>query len=128
MSTPTAPTARLAELARRGQEATTTATEATTRALQAYADAGAVRSPQPFDPQVVTGATFDLAAKLLRAQREYVTTTVALLTETGETVSAQASAAGETFKARTGAAAERVVDLTTEATRRAAATDNGVSA
>ena len=41
----------------------------------------------------------------------------------------QASAAGETIKARTEEATERVIDLATEATRRAAtATRNGVSA
>jgi hypothetical protein len=112
MSTPTIPTQQFADLARRSQEAATTAAEATTGALQSYADAVAVRSPRPLDPQVVTAATFDLTEKLLNAQRAYATTAVALLTETGETVSAQASAAGETLKARTEAA--------TEATRRAA--------
>jgi hypothetical protein len=112
MSTPTIPTQQFADLARRSQEAATTAAEAATRALQSYADAVAVRSPRPLDPQVVTAATFDLTEKLLNAQRAYATTAVALLTETGETVSAQASAAGETLKARTEAA--------TEATRRAA--------
>ena len=53
---------------------------------------------------------------------------LALLTEAGETVTAQASVAGETFKARTEEAAERVVDLAGQTTRRAAAaTRNGVS-
>jgi hypothetical protein len=129
MSTPTIPAEQFADLARRGQQAAATATEATTRALQGFADAVAVRSPRPFDPQVVTAATFDLAEKLLHIQREYVSATVALTTEAGKTVTAQASAAGETFKARTEAATERVIDLATETTRRAAtAARNGVSA
>jgi hypothetical protein len=130
MSTPTTTaTAPFVDLAQRGQQAVTTATEATTRAFQAYAEAVAVRSPRPVDPQVVTTATFDLAEKLLRAQRGYVSTAVGLLTETGETVTAQASAAGETLKARTEAATERVVNLATEATRRAGSVaHNGVSA
>jgi hypothetical protein len=127
MSTPTIQTQQFADLARRGQEATATAAEATTRALQGYTEAVAVRSPRPIDPQAVAGATFDLAEKLLSAQRAYATTAVALLAETGETVSAQASAAGETLKARTEQATERVADLATEATRRAASAARGVS-
>ena len=129
MSTPTVTAAPFADLAQRGQQAVTTATEATTRAFQAYADAVAVRSPRPLDPQVVTSATFDLAEKLLHVQRGYLSTAVGLLTETGETVTAQTSAAGETLKARTEAATEHVVDLSSEATRRAASgAGNGVSA
>ena len=82
----------------------------------------------PVDPKQVTTAGFDLAEQLLRAQRDYVTTAVTLLTEAGEAVTAQASAAGETFKSRTEQATERVVDLATETTRRAAATArNGVA-
>ena len=61
-------------------------------------------------------------------QRDYVTTTVTLLTEAGEAVTAQASVAGETLKSRTEQATERVVDFATETTRRAAtAARNGVS-
>ena len=128
MSTPTVQTQQFADLARRGQQATASAAEATTRALQSYTDAVVVRSPRPLDPQVVTDATFDLAEKLLNAQRAYATTAVALLTETGETVSAQASAAGETLKARAETATERVAELATETTRRAASVArNGVS-
>jgi hypothetical protein len=121
-------TEQLSGLARRGQEATTAAAQAATEALKAYADAVTPRGPRPVDPQVAVGAAYDLADRLLRAQREYVTTAVALLTEAGEAASAQASAAGETLKARTQEATERVVDLTAETTRRAAtAARNGVS-
>ena len=128
MTAPTATVEQFTTLARRGQEATSAAAQGVTRALQSYADAVTPRGPRPVDPQAVTAAGFDLAERLLHTQREYVTTTLALLTEAGETVTAQASVAGETFKARTEEAAERVVDLAGQTTRRAAAaTRNGVS-
>jgi hypothetical protein len=132
MSTPTASVTQLVDLGRRGQDANVTAVEATTRALQAYTEAVGTRSVNPGDPQVATNAGFDLAARLLRVQREYATTTVSLLTEARQVLTAQASAAGETFKARTEQAAkqatEQVTDLATEATRRAAAAGrNGVT-
>jgi len=127
MTSPTATTEQFTALARRGQEATTTAAQAVTRALQTYADAVAPRGPRPVDLQVAAAAGFDLVENLLGAQREYVTTTIALLSEAGETVTAQASAAGETLKARTEQATERVVDFAAETTRRAASARNGVS-
>ena len=128
MSTPTASVEQLVDLGRRGQDAVTTAVEATTRALQAYTEAVGTRSVNPGDPQVVTNAGFDLAARLLRVQRDYATATVSLLTEAREVVTSQAYAAGETVKARTEEAAERVTDLATEATRRAASAGrNGVT-
>jgi hypothetical protein len=125
----TAPaTEQFTDLARRGQAVTTTAVQSWTDALRSYAEAVTPSGPQPVDPQVAASATFDLAERLLRTQREFATAAVALLTEAGETVSAHASQAGETLKAQTEEAAERVVDLATETTRRAAnATRNGVS-
>ena len=125
MSAPTATVEQFAALTRRGQEAAVTAAQRVTRALESYAGAVTPRGPHPVDPRVAVSAGFELAEQLLHTQREYVTTAVALLTEAGEVVAAQASAAGETFTARTEEAAERVVDLTTQATRRAAR--NGVA-
>ena len=128
MSTPTFPGQQFADLGRRGQEAAVTAAQTTTQALRAYAEAVAPRSARPVDPQLVTAAGFDLAQHLLNAQRDYVTSTVALLTEAGEAVTAQASTATETLKSRAGEATERVVDFATETTRRAAtAGRNGVA-
>jgi hypothetical protein len=123
-----ASTEQFADLARRGQEATTAAAQAVTSALQAYADAVTPRGSNAVDPHAAVSATFDLADQMLRAQRQYVGTTVALLTEAGEAFTAQASTAGETFKAQTEEAGRRVVDLTAETTRRATAgARNGVS-
>jgi hypothetical protein len=128
MTTDTVPTEQFTDLARRGQAVTTAAVESWTDALRSYAEAVTPTGPQPIDPQVATSATFDLAERLLRTQREFATAAVALLTEAGESVTAHASQAGETLKAQTEEAAERVVDLATETTRRAAnATRNGVS-
>jgi hypothetical protein len=127
MTTPAA-TEQFVTLARRGQEATTTAAQAVTEAFRSYAGAVAPQGTGPVDPQAVATATFDLADRLLRAQRQYVATAISLLSEAGETVTAQASAAGETLKARTEEATTRVVDLAAETTRRATtAARNGVS-
>jgi hypothetical protein len=116
---------QFAALARRSQEATTTAVQDVTRALRSYTATVASRDPRPVDPQVAAAAGFELAEKLLHAQRDYVVTAIALFTAAGEAVSTQASAAGEAFVARTGQAAERVTDLTAAGARRAAR--NGVA-
>ena len=87
------------------------------------------RDAEAVDPKVATTAGFDLAEHLLGIQRALVTTAVTLVTEAAETAGAQASEAGRTLKAQTDEAAERVIDLATEATRRATtAGSNGVSA
>ena len=128
MSTPTFPTQQFADFGRRGQEATTSAAEATTHALRAFAEAVAPRDARPVDPRTVTTAGFDLAERLLRVQRDFVTSTVALMTEAGQAATAQASVAGETLRNRTEQATERVVDFASETTRRAATSArNGVS-
>ena len=128
MSTPAATVEQFTALARRGQEATTAAAQDVTRALQSYVEAVSPRGPRPVDPQAAVSAGFDLAERLLHTQRRYVTATLALLAEAGDTATAQASAAGETFKARAEEATERVVDLAAQSTRRATtAARNGVS-
>jgi hypothetical protein len=128
MSTPTVPGAQFVDLGRRGQEAFVDAAQATGAALRAYAELVTPQDARPVDPQAVTSATFDLAQQLLRVQRRYASTAVALLTEAGEAVTAQASAAGQDLKVRTEEATSRVVDLANETTRRAAtAARNGVS-
>jgi hypothetical protein len=129
MTFPAFPAPQYADLARRGQDAATTAVESWTRALQTFADAVTVRDAKPADPKVATTAGFDLAERLLGIQRALVTTAVTLVTEAAEAAGEQASEAGRTLKAQTDEAAERVIDLATEATRRAtAAASNGVSA
>lgn len=124
MTTPAVATEHFTDLARRGQQAVTTAAESVMGALRTYADAVTPRGPQPVDPQTATTAVFDLADRLLHVQRAYVSTAVALLSETGDAVTAHASAAGGTTAAE---AVERMVDLATETTRHAAAARNGVS-
>jgi len=115
-------------LARRGQEITTAAAESFAGAFKAYADAVIPQGPRPVDPQAATVAAFDLAERLLTAQRTFAVKAIALVKEAGDSASAQASAAGETLKARTEQATERVIDLASETTRRAATTArNGVS-
>jgi hypothetical protein len=127
MTTPAA-TEQFTDLARRGQEAATAAVESWVDALRHYADAITPRGSRPVDPQVAVSATFTLAERLLHAQRELVGTAVALVTEAGESATAQASIAGETLKAHAEEATERVVDLAAENGRRTAtAGRNGVS-
>ena len=127
MTTPALPAEQYVDLGRRGQEAAVAAAEGYPRPADLRRRRHPAR-PEPVDPKAVTAAGFDLAEQLAAVQREFATTTVTLLTEAGETATAQASAAGETLKARTEEATERVIDLATETTRRAAsAARNGVS-
>ena len=115
-------------LARRGQEITTAAAESFAGAFKAYADAVIPQGSRPVDPQAATVAAFDLAERLLTAQRTFAVKAIALVKEAGDSATAQASAAGETLKARTEQATERVIDFASETTRRAATTArNGVS-
>ena len=115
-------------LARRGQEITTAAAESFAGAFKAYADAVIPQGPRPVDPQAATVAVFDLAERLLTAQRTFAVKAIALVKEAGDSATAQASAAGETLKTRTEQATERVIDFASETTRRAATTArNGVS-
>jgi hypothetical protein len=115
-------------LARRGQEITTAAAESFAGAFKAYADAVIPQGPRPVDPQAAAVAVFDLAERLLTAQRTFAVKTIGLVKEAGDSATAQASAAGETLKARTEQATERVIDFASETTRRAATTArNGVS-
>lgn len=128
MSTPTVPGTQFVDLGRRGQEAAVTAAQSAGAALQAYTEAVAPKAAHPIDPRAIAAATFDLAEELLRVQRRYAATAVALLTEAGRTITEQASAAGEDLKTRTEEATSRVVDLATETTTRAASSArNGVS-
>src|SRR3954470_8954530 len=120
-------------LARRGQEITTDAAESVAGAFKAYADAVIPQGPRPVDPQAATVAVFDLAERLLTAQRTFAVKAIAssrraagppppgaahvagkgvpLVKEAGDSATAQASAAGETLKARTEQATERVIDF-----------------
>ena len=125
-TTPTAET--YVAYAKRGQEIATAAAEGYTAAFKAYAESVVPQDQQPVDPTAATAAAFDLAEKLLTVQRDFATSSLALVKEAGEEATAQASAAGETLKARTEEATERVIDFATETTRRAAtAARNGVS-
>jgi hypothetical protein len=115
-------------LARRGQEITTAAAESFAGAYKAYADAVIPQGPRPVDPQAAAVAVFDLAERLLTAQRTFAVKAIALVKEAGDSATAQASVAGEKLKARTEQATERVIDFASETTRRAATTArNGVS-
>jgi hypothetical protein len=126
--TAAANTDQYVSLARRGQEITTAAAESFAGAFKAYADAVIPQGPRPVDPQAATVAAFDLAERLLTAQRTFAVKAIALVKEAGDSATAQASAAGETLKARTEQATERVIDFASETTRRAATTArNGVS-
>jgi len=114
--------------ARKGQEITTAAAESFAGAFKAYADAVIPQGPRPVDPQAATVAVFDLAERLLTAQRTFAVKAIALVKEAGDSATAQASTVGETLKARTEQATERVIDFASETTRRAATTArNGVS-
>ena len=100
-----------------------------TRALQAYAAAVAPRDPRPVDPQVAASAGFELAEKLLRAQRDYVITTIELLTATREAVTRARSPTRDGQAASRRSRADRTESQTARPSTIAATTTcTGVSA
>ena len=83
------PTEQYAAFARRGQEIATAAVEGITGAFKAYAAAVAPQGPRPVDPQAATAASFDLAEKVLKVQREFTIASIALVKDAGDTATAR---------------------------------------
>lgn len=89
----TTPTDQLTQFAHRGQEAVDTAVRAWTDALQAYSGAASGHQPQLPDLHAAVDVTFDLAARLLTAQRESAKALVDAVTGAVEAATEQATQA-----------------------------------
>jgi hypothetical protein len=98
------------ELVKQSQEAVRTAVDNWTKAFQqAVAQLPATAAPfaAPYDANTVVDQYFDLAEKVLKAQRDFAKNLIATST-----------AAGETFAARAKEAAEAAAEATKSATKK----------
>ena len=123
----TAPTDQFVDIAKRSQEAVSTAVRSWADSVQSFAgnlNAGQGQLP---NPQSVIDTYFDFAEKVLASQRHLATQFVSVSVKAGETVQEQVGKVTEQVTAQTvngaDAAAEKVAEATaatTEATARTA--------
>jgi hypothetical protein len=120
----TAPTDQFVDIAKRSQEAVSTAVRSWADTVQSFAgnlNAGQGQLP---NPQNVVDTYFDFAEKVLANQRQLTTQFVSASVKAGETVQEQVSKVTEQVTAHTvnGAdtAAQKATEATTEATARTA--------
>lgn len=118
----TAPTDQFVDIAKRSQEAVTTAVRTWADSVQSFAGnltGGHAHLP---DPQSVVDGYFDFAEKVLATQRRVASELVSASVKAGETVQEQVSKAAETVTAQAVNGTEKAVAQATETTQKAAAT------
>ena len=118
----TAPTDQFVDIAKRSQEAVTTAVRTWADTVQSFTGnltSGHAKLP---DPLTVVDGYFDFAEKVLATQRRVASELVSASVKAGETVQEQVSKAAETVTAQAVNGTEKVVAQATETTQKAAAT------
>ena len=116
----TAPTDQFVDIAKRSQEAVSTAVRSWADSVQNLAgnfNAGQTQLP---DPQSVVDTYFDFAEKFLANQRQLATQFVSVSVKAGETVQEQVSKVTEQVTAQTVNGAEVVAEKAAETTVRTA--------
>src|SRR3712207_1856581 len=104
----TAPTDQFVDIAKRSQEAVTTAVRTWADSVHSIAgNLGAGQAQLP-DPQSVVDTYFDFAEKVLASQRRVATQFVSASVKAGETVQEQVSRATDEATAQTVNGAEKV--------------------
>ncbi len=114
----TAPTDQFVDIAKRSQEAVTTAVRNWTDAVQSFTG----NQPTPPDAQTVVDTYFDFAEKVLANQRQLATQFVSASVKAGETVQEQVAKATDTVTAQTVNGADQAAAVATETTQKAAST------
>jgi hypothetical protein len=118
----TAPTDQFVDIAKRSQEAVTTAVRTWADSLQSLAGNLTAGQAQLPDPQTVVDGYFDFAEKVLATQRRFASEFVSASVKAGETVQEQVSKATETVTAQAVNGTEKAAAQATETTQKAAAT------
>ena len=116
----TAPTDQFVDIAKRSQEAVTTAVRTWADTVQGFAgnlNAGQAQLP---DAQTVVDTYFDFAEKVLANQRQLASQFVAASVKAGESVQQQASQVTDQVTAQTVNGTETVAEQASEATTRTA--------
>jgi hypothetical protein len=118
----TAPTDQLVDIAKRSQEAVSTAVRSWADTVQNIAgNLGAGQNPLP-DPQSVVDSYFDFAEKVLANQRLFATRFVSATVKAGETVQDQVHKVTEQVTTQTVNGADVVAEKAAEATEATART------
>ena len=118
----TAPTDQFVDIAKRSQEAVTTAVRTWADSVQSFTgnlNAGQAQLP---DPQTVVDTYFDFAEKFLANQRQLATQFVSASVKAGESVQEQVSKVAEQVTAQTVNGTETAAAQATEVTTKAATT------
>ena len=118
----TAPTDQFVDIAKRSQEAVTTAVRTWADSVQSFAGNLTSGQAQLPDPQSVVDGYFDFAEKLLATQRRVASELVSASVKAGETVQEQVTKATETVTAQAVNGTEKAAAQATETTQKAAAT------
>jgi hypothetical protein len=124
----TAPTDQFVDIAKRSQEAVSTAVRSWADSVQNFAGHLGTGQGQLPNPQSVIDTYFDFAEKVLANQRQLATQFVSASVKAGETVQEQVSKVTEQVTAQTvngaDAAADKVAEATEATARTARATRN----
>ena len=118
----TAPTDQFVDIAKRSQEAVTTAVRNWADSVQSFAGNLTTGHAQLPDPLHVVDGYFDFAEKVLATQRRLASDFVSASVKAGETVQEQVSKATEPVTAQAVNGTEQAVAQATETTQKAAAT------
>jgi hypothetical protein len=112
----TAPTDQFVDIAKRSQEAVTTAVRSWADSVQSIAGNLTAGQAQLPDPQSVVNTYFDFAEKVLSNQRQLASQFVSASVKAGETVQEQVSKVTEQVTAQTVNGTEAAAAKATEAT------------
>ena len=118
----TAPTDQFVDIAKRSQEAVTTAVRTWADSVQSFAGNLTTGHSQLPDPLHVVDGYFDFAEKVLATQRRVASELISASVKAGETVQEQVTKATETVTAQAVNGTEKAVAQATETTQKAAAT------
>ena len=118
----TAPTDQFVDIAKRSQEAVTTAVRNWADTVQSFTGNLTAGQSQLPDPQSVVDGYFDFAEKVLATQRRFAAEWVSASVKAGETVQEQVSKATESATAQTVNGTEQAAAVATETAQKAAST------
>ncbi len=118
----TAPTDQFVDIAKRGQEAVTTAVRTWADSVQSFTGNLTSGHAQLPDPLTVVDGYFDFAEKVLATQRRLASEFDSASVKAGETVQEQVTKAAETVTAQAVNGTEKAVAQATETPQKAAAT------
>jgi hypothetical protein len=118
----TAPTDQFVDIAKRSQEAVSTAVRSWADSVQNFAGHLGTGQGQLPNPQSVIDTYFDFAEKVLANQRQLATQFVSASVKAGETVQEQVSKVTEQVTAQTVNGADATADKVAEATEATART------